>query len=70
MQRGHAVALRGVDVGTAAQQRPHAFGVAAHRRVGDASVRRRSREARGQDQNAQRNRDRPHSCSSRTAVRR
>ena len=38
MQRRHAIALRGVDVGAVAEQRAHGVDVAAHRRVGDGDL--------------------------------
>ena len=40
VQRGHAVALRGVDVGRLLQQRAHRVAVALHRRVGHRRGRR------------------------------
>ena len=38
MKGRHPITLRGVDVGAAAEQRPHALDIASHRGVGDGSI--------------------------------
>jgi hypothetical protein len=43
VQRGHPVTLRGVDVGSLAQERAHCFPVPLHRGIGDRRLRRRGR---------------------------
>jgi len=60
MERGHAVALRGIDVGTLFEEGAHRILISAHRGIRDGSIGRgrknQSAHAQGADQYRSQNR--------------
>ena len=58
VERGHAIALRGVHVGRLFEEQPHRVLVALHRRIGNRSGR-RGIEQRGQHRRAQHGQSKP-----------